>query len=334
MSAMTKRERVSAAIRGAEIDHPPAGFWGHDFLHEWSAADLAGTMLESAREFDYDFLKVNPRATYYAEAWGCAYHSAGDPNEGPVLDSYVLHDAADLDRIVAIDGTGGAFAEQLEALRLIGSGLAGQVPFVQTVFSPLSVVARLANGREPVVRWMTEEPERLHRALEAVTESLAQYAQASINAGADGIFFATTEWATPDACTPAQYAEFGRAYDLPVLEAVAGAPMNVLHVCRPNNMLLDLLDYPAGVVSWAPHAPGNASLAEVAGKTEKALMGGANERKTLLHGSPDDVRAEVAAAVAQTAGRRFLLAPGCSVPPQTPPESIRAAIAAVRGVSP
>ncbi len=330
MSGMSKRERVFAALRGEAVDRPPAGFWGHDFLREWSAQGLAAAMTESVSTLDYDFLKVNPRATYYAEAWGCRYRPSGDAVRGPETEASVLREAGDLDRIAAVDPAGGPFAEQLEALRLIGRGLKGGAPFVQTVFSPLSIVARLADSGEPVRRWMSEAPEALHAALAAVSETLAGYSRACLDAGADGIFFATTEWATPDACTLEQYAAFGRPYDLRVLEAVGDAPFNVLHVCRPNNMLAGLLDYPAAAVNWAMHAPGNLSLAEVAAKTGKALMGGVDERHALLRGSPDDVAAEVREALRQTGGRRFLLAPGCSISPQTPPENLRAAMAAVR----
>ncbi|MCH8995098.1 MAG: hypothetical protein IH959_09070 [Chloroflexi bacterium] len=330
MNDMNKRERVLAAIRGDEVDRPPVSFWGHDFLREWSAEELAAAMLESVRTFDYDYLKVNPRATYYAEAWGCRYRSANDPARGPEVESWVLHQTADLEAVRSVDGASGPFGEQLEALRLIADGLQGEVPFVQTVFSPLSVLGRLANDRELVHGWMSEAPDALHAALAAVTETLSSYARSCLDAGADGIFFATTEWGTYDACTEEQYQAFGRAYDVPVLEAVAGAPMNVLHVCRPNNMLELLLDYPAAVVNWAVHAPGNPSLAQVQAKTEKAVMGGVDERHTLLDGPPDAVREQVREARRATGGRGFLLAAGCSVSPQTPAEHLRAAVEAAR----
>jgi uroporphyrinogen-III decarboxylase len=50
----------------------------------------------------------------------------------------------------------------------------------------------------------------------------------------------------------------------------------------------------------------------------------------LLQGSPDDVRAQVREALRQTGGTRFLLGPGCSIDPRTPPENLRAAAEAVR----
>jgi uroporphyrinogen decarboxylase len=329
MAGMSKRERVRAALHGEPVDRVPVSFWGHDFLREWSAEGLAAAMVESVRTYDYDYLKVNPRATYYAEAWGCTFSRPSDPLRQPEALSFAVHEASDLQSIRPADGAAGPFAEQLEALRLIGRELGGEVPFVQTVFSPLSVVGRLTPDRRQVRRWMADAPDVLHAALAAVTETLAAYARACLAAGADGIFFPTTEWGTYDALTADEYHTFGRAYDLRVLNAASGAPFNILHVCRPNNMLELLLDEPAAAVNWAMHAPGNASLQDVQKKTDKALMGGVDERRALLTGTPDDVRAQVREALRQTGGRRFLLAPGCSIAPNTPPENLRAAVEAV-----
>ena len=276
---------------------------------------------------------MNPRASYYSEAWGCSYRPPGDPTRQPQIETWLLHAVSDLEKLKPVPGTGGAFGEQLDALRLIGEGLGGEVPFVQTVFSPLSVVGRLANGQEPVQRWLNDTPDALHGALDAVTETLAAYSRACLDAGADGIFFATTEWATFDVLTWEQYETFGKPYDLRVLEAVQGAPFNILHVCRPNNMLERLLDYPAAAVNWAMHAPGNASLGDIEAKTAKAVMGGVDERHALLQGSPGDVRSQVAEALDQTSGRGFLLAPGCSISPETPPANLRAAVEATQGAS-
>ena len=331
MAGMTKRERVRAALQGEPVDRVPVSFWGHDFLREWSAEGLAAAMVESVRTYDYDYLKVNPRATYYAEAWGCTFSPPDDALRQPGPASFAVHEASDLQALRSADGAGGPFAEQLDALRLIGRELGGDVPFVQTVFSPLSVVGRLTPERQQVRRWMSEAPDAVHAALATVTETLATYARACLDAGADGIFFATTEWGTYDVLTDELYNVFGRPYDLRVLEAAAGAELNILHVCRPNNMLAALLDYPAAAVNWAMHAPGNESLGAAQSKTAKAVMGGVDERHALLSGSPEDVRAQVREALRQTGGRRFLLAPGCSIAPNTPPENLRAAVEAARG---
>jgi len=329
MAKMTKRKRVAAALASDEVDRAPASFWGHDYLHEWTPEGLAEATLENYRRYDWDFVKVNPRATYYAEAWGSRYKPSGDDLHGPVNVDYVLKTPRDVDRLAPVDVQEGPFGEQLAALRLIGEGLAGQAAFIQTVFSPLSVIGRLANGDLGFVRrLMRENGEALHRALDAVAQTLATYAKACLEAGADGIFFATVEWATYDAATIEQYAEFGRPYDLQVLSAVTDATFNVLHVCRKDNMLLSMLDYPVHAFNWAANETGNPRQADVLAKSERAVMGGVSVR-TVSEGTPDQVAAEVAEALAETGGRHFLLSAGCSIPPQTPEDNLKAAIAAL-----
>jgi uroporphyrinogen decarboxylase len=322
---MNKRERVMAALAGQPVDRVPASFWGHDFLREWTAQGLADAMLESFRRYDWDYMKVNPRATYYAEAWGCRYRPSGSATRAPEVVDFVLKSAADLASIKAIDIGQGPFAEQLEALRLIGRGLAGEAPFIQTVFSPLAVVGRLANGDlEAVRRYMREAPQALHSALAAVADSLAAYGRACLEVGASGIFFATVDWGTYDNATAEQYQEFGRPYDLRVLEAVQGAEMNVLHVCRPRNMFDLLADYPVHAINWAAGEPGNPTLKEGLARSEHAVMGGVSVA-TVAQGTPDRVASEVRQALSETGGRRFLLAPGCSIPPETPEANLLAA---------
>ena len=71
MATMTKRERVRAAL--AVVDRPPAAMWGHDYLREWSPADLVAATVEEYRARDSDFIKLNPRWTFFAEAWGNTY---------------------------------------------------------------------------------------------------------------------------------------------------------------------------------------------------------------------------------------------------------------------
>jgi uroporphyrinogen decarboxylase len=103
-----------------------------------------------------------------------------------------------------------------------------------------------------------------------------------------------------------------------------------LHVCRNNNRLTDLLDYPVHAFHWAATGTDNPSLSDILARTDKAVMGGVSHDSTILGNRPEDVTAEARAAIDATGGRRFLLAPGCSIAPQTPEANLRAMIAAAR----
>jgi uroporphyrinogen decarboxylase len=167
--------------------------------------------------------------------------------------------------------------------------------------------------------------------LDVITRVFTEYALACLEAGASGIYFATTGWASRDVLREDEYRTFGLPYDLRLLEAIAAkAPFHVLHNCG-SNIHFDLLaEYPVSAISWAATLPGNPTLGEGMGRTRKAVMGGVSEKTTLVDGKPEDVAAEVTRAIEQTGGRRVLIGPGCSIPPRTPRANLEAAAAAAR----
>ncbi|TMB71125.1 MAG: hypothetical protein E6J43_00300 [Chloroflexi bacterium] len=327
---MTKNERVAAALKGDHVDAVPVSAWWHDFEREWLAHDLAEATLEAYRKYNWDFIKVNPRASYFGEAFGAKYA----PREGrqPDLIEPGVSAPEHLRRIERQDGRSGVWVEQLEALRLIAAGLEGEAPFMQTIFSPLATMSRITGSTKYVQRLMTENPGELLAALEPVAETLAAYSKASLDAGAAGIFFATVEWGSADVISIEDYNRFARPFDLKVLEAVKGAPFNVLHVCRDHNHLMHLRDYPVAALHWAWNDtnPDHYEVHEgIRAEEERAVMGGVSQ-ETMLSGTPREIKREASNAQASTCLRHHLLAPGCSIDPATPEANLRALVKAAR----
>src|SRR5579863_1203173 len=148
---MNKRERVDAALRGAAVDRVPISFWGHSYLQEWSPSGLADAMLANYQEFDWDWMKVNPRASYHVEDWGGELVRSTDPNHGPTFKRPAVTEPADWRRLRPLVPDQGVLGEQLDALRQIHEGLRGEAYCVQTIFSPLSIAKYLVgNLPEPV----------------------------------------------------------------------------------------------------------------------------------------------------------------------------------------
>jgi uroporphyrinogen decarboxylase len=332
MEQMNKRERVRAALQGKSVDRPPISFWRHFFEKETSAAGLAEAMLGFQHTYDWDFMKVNPRACYHAEPWGCRFQFSGQPDIDPKLIEAVVK-TPDVWRLIKpLSPTSGAFGEQLEALRLIKAGLQGEVPFVETIFTPLSVAGRLVGSDDVMREHLQQFPERVHEALEAITVTFERFAKACLDGGVDGLFYATTGWATYDRLTDAEYEEFGRPYDVRVLKAVEDAPFNILHVCRSHNMLWKLLDYPTHAVNWATADSTNPKIGDVWRRSHRPVIGGVDHVGTLRQAAPEAVAAEVRSAAGQTR-EGLLIGPGCSISPQTPEVNLRAARAAVASLT-
>ena len=122
-----------------------------------------------------------------------------------------------------------------------------------------------------------------------------------------------------------EYREFGEPYDLQVLAAVQGAPFNLLHICGPDVYFDLAATYPVHAVNWATLNQNNPSVGEAARtQTRQALVGGVDELGVLQSGTPEEVATQARMAIAETGGRRFLLAPGCGTRMDVPAANLHA----------
>jgi uroporphyrinogen decarboxylase len=326
--AMTRRERVAAALRGAPVDRVPLAFWMHNFATENSAKDLAAETLRLARQFGWDYLKPQSRAQCFAEMWGLRYRPSSARAVPYTVIANPCTSAADLERLEPADPQAGALGEQLEALRLIRAGVGPDTPIIWTVFSPLMVVpSLLPGGREHALGLMRAEPDAFEHALDVVADTLADYAKACLEAGADGLFYATNV-ATRELVTAAECRRFQRPYDLRILGAAGSAAFNVLHVCGTGVRFEEFTDYPVHAHSWAV-VPENPTLREGHRRTGRAVMGGLPAKPGMATLTPQAVAARARASVRDMNGRWLLLAPDCSINPDTPDALMQAARAAL-----
>lgn len=329
---MNKKERVDAALRDEVVDRVPASIWGHDFVREWSAQGLAETMVENFTRYDWDYVKVNPRACYHVEDWRVRVRPSGDRYHAPIFEDTPIKSSADWKRLRPLEPDQGTLGEQLKALQLINHAVGYDAYFVQTIFCPLGIARYLVGHRnEPVLQTIREDRAALHKALRVITETFTTFALACMEYGASGIFYTTNGWASKELLTADQYREFGEQYDLEFLDAIKKrAKFNILHNCGSHIYFDQLASYAVHALNWDASAEGNPGLEDGKKRSGKAVMGGMNQSGTLKSGSPSQVREEVARALEQTGGQHFLLAPGCAIAPETPTKNLEAVRAALR----
>ena len=237
-----------------------------------------------------------------------------------------IKDHHDWLHIRTLDVTKGVLGREVDCIRLVKAQLGGQAPILQTVFAPMTVAAKLTNER--FVYDVRERRWELRQALGPITQTVSDFVQACLEAGADGIFYATQS-ATTAMFTEDEFREFGMENDLRVLESIKGkAKLVVLHIHGMDVMFDLLAGYPVDVINWHDRRtpPG---LREALTRCTQGLAGGINERDTLPKATAERVDAEVADAIAQTSGRRLIVAPGCVMPVTTPEEIITATRCAV-----
>jgi uroporphyrinogen decarboxylase len=310
------RGRVRAALAGREVDRPPVGAWGHTYREEWSPEQLARVTIDRARRLRWDFVKFQPRATFFSEAFGNRYRPSGHRLRAPVLETAAVPDLDSWKQLRLVDRK--AMDEQARALGLVVQELGEEVPVLQTVFSPITVGSYLV-GRDKrrVVRELRRHPEVVLPALEKVLDALLDFSRKSVEAGAAGVFYAISGFATPDAMPVQVYDELVFPLDQRFCSALpAAAWFNVVHLCGSRVNLDVARRLPVQCVSYSIHNAGNPSLGEARRLTGKAVMGGLEQRRVLVSGPEQAIERQVREAVEDTGGRGLLLAPGCSVPPR------------------
>jgi uroporphyrinogen decarboxylase len=325
---MTKRERVAAALRRQPVDRPPLSFWRHAPEVDHTARGLADAMLGWQRRWDLDFIKLMSSGVYCVEDWGCRVAYQGAPSGAKQCTEHAVQAAADWSRIKPLDPGSGALGRELEALRLVVRERADDVPVLHTLFSPLTIARKLAGER--LADDLRAAPDAVAGALGAITETAIRYAAATLEAGADGLFFAT-QMASAEVLGEADCLRFETAHARRVLDSVQGrSGITLLHLHGKAIHFDQLAALPVHAVNWHDRLtpPG---LGEAQRRFGGAVVGGLGEWGTLRQGPLDAIAAEAADAVSQTGGRGVIVAPGCVLPLDVPDAHLEAVVRTVKG---
>jgi len=324
---LNHRDRLQAIFEGQKPDRWAASFWRHFFHLEHYAEGTAEAMVDFQQAFDWDFMKINPRADYHVQDWGVHLDYSHDEFAKHPKSMFPIRSAEDWSKIKPLPLDAPNLAEHLQVVNLIRKRLGPELPVLMTVFTPLSVAGRLVEDRSLLQQHIADNPEAVHGALEAITDTFARFAVELRNAGADGLFYATTQWASSDMMTWEQYREFGVPYDLRVIEASSEEAINLLHVCGSNNYLRELqeIDYHCQLVNWDTSDPTNLPLDQaydvLPGKT---LVGGVDHTGWLQHSGDEEIGHQIQRLQAEHDSSRLILGPGCSMPPETTSANLRA----------
>lgn len=334
---MEKRELVEASIAGQKTWRVPVSAWTHMIPQEIKNEDFVAATLSYAKEFDWDWIKINNRATLFAEAWGNVFDLQDYDGVLARLVSSEVGTPPDLSRIERLDVSSGVFGEYLDkSLRPIVKGLNG-VPSVQTVFSPLTTLAFIAGrpkfhsqtegnrSHAAALRELIEHhPRETHAALERITDTLCDFAEACIATGADGIFFAIMLLARDGILSVEEYEEFGKPYDERIFKRVQNALLNILHICGQHSHFALASELPANAISWGSIGQGNPTLAQARKTLDKVLIGGIDEVDVLNHGTPEDILQQARESIISCGQYKTFLAPGCCIWLDTPRENLHA----------
>lgn len=318
---MDKFERVQAAIKGENVDKIPASVWMHYSLIDQDVEKLAETQVAAAEAYDYDFIKLMPYGLYGVKDYGAKIQYFNEVNRPPVVTEYAVENGKDWADLEILSPYKGEYGKTLELAERVGKLTRGSIPFIQTIFSPLTTARKLAGDR--ILTDIKEHPEEFKAGLQAITDTTIAFVKANIEAGVSGFFFAT-QCANYDYMTEEQYKEFGIAYDLQVVNAYKDKTFfNVGHLHGANGMFALYSSLPFNVINWHD-TWGGPSMAEARKITDKCLLGGVREigfydekgqllRPSLLTSGTQKeiIEAIKAATVDQVGAKGVMFGPGC-----------------------
>ncbi|HLJ68019.1 MAG TPA: uroporphyrinogen decarboxylase family protein [Chloroflexota bacterium] len=321
---LSHRDRVRAALASQPVDRPAVSFWVH-FPGEDQAPDgLATCTLDLQRTYDLDIVKLHPTGMYPVVDYGVAIRLSSDGLGTTEYVSGPVSGPDDWSRVPAASPDQGELARQIEAVRRVRAGLGDDTPIIQTIYSPLSLAAKLVGGKlTPALMTTPSLPPLLARLAADVTA----FGKACIEAGADGFFFASQ--LANSGFDRDEYERLGVPYDLQVLSALRPLAWIVvlhLHGDKPYMHLADR--YPVDALSWEDRetTPG---IAEARTMTRRSFVAGVGRRVPLASGRPEDVAEQVGQAVADAGDRGLVVAPGCTIPVSVSRENLQALRSAV-----
>jgi MtaA/CmuA family methyltransferase len=333
---MTSLERVRNVVTGQPVDHLPvqpilnkfaARHTGVAYIdYTKDARKLATAQLKIAEEFGIDCLLV--RSDFAREVIDIAGQDSIDwtIENGPTVnaDRAALLLPVKLREFRVPDPFGGGrLHDRIRAIEILrAKGGAGQ-SVVGWLSGPFSLAAGL-RGLERLKQDLVSDPSFANDLLDFTAEVSVRFADAQIRSGADTIGIGDN---AAVGISAQQYEQFLFPRQKRIVEAIKHRHTTALmrlHMCGPTESLLskmgqlpvDIYDLDSAVDianarSWLGH--GRVILGNVAPKME------------LLEGPPRKVY-DAARKCHEAAGAYHIVAAGCEVLPQTPPENLRSLV--------
>ena len=331
---MNAKERVMRVLNHQKPDRMPCfganstvtygqmekvqAFWpqGHE-----DGEVMAKQALAAYSMLDFDAVRVPFSQTFEAEALGCKLKSgrAADGIEGiPGIDHpppFKLDDSIDFpDDFLSR----GKIPELLKAVRILKKELGDEVPVVGGIIGPFTIAAALLD-MVPLLKASLRTPEKMRPFLEVAEKAGTTLAMALINAGAD-IICCEDMTASPMMVSPDTYRDYELGYQRKQFEAIS-VP-KILHICGNVDKIVEWMGQTgADVLSLEPKA--SAQLAREKCDPDIILMGGVDTAETLYLKDSDRVIEECEKTIADGVQ---ILAPGCTVAPDTPLENLLAMV--------
>ncbi|MFA7408114.1 MAG: uroporphyrinogen decarboxylase family protein [Anaerolineaceae bacterium] len=303
---MNRIERIRAVLAGQVPDRVPASFWFHFPAEQAHGEAAVKAHLDYFRQIKPDFLKIM--------------------NEHPYQTKVQIKIPSDWRKLKPAPLSSEFYQAQLDEIKQITDALKGECLTTTTIFNPFSSGDHASDRL--VTQHLKEDPQSVNMGLAVIAESLAEFAVACLDAGADGIYF-SAQGGEADRFSEHVFLEFIKPHDLTVLNAIRSkGELNIIHICRDNVRLHLYCNYPGHVFNWAVTAPVNLSLKSGKRLFTRPILGGLDNNGLIVKGKPEEIEHAVHEIIRSAGPANLIIGADCTLPTDINRENIRLAIEA------
>ena len=254
------------------------------------------------------------------------------PENGvPYISRPALGDIAELDRLPRPDPwKAGRFRLILQAAHRLVDQIGEQVPVSISLPGPFTSAAN-TRGTESFMKDVLKNPEAAHRLIRLALEIAIDFVEVAAPLGVK--FGIGDPTASGTLISPRLFREFAQPYLKELSDAIirctGSAPS--LHICGNTSRIWpEMADTGAGLLSLDDVV--DLAEAKAAVGDRVVLVGNIRPTATMFHGTPEDVRANARLCLqkAWDSPKGHVLALGCGLPIDTPPENVHALLQAAR----
>lgn len=328
---MTGKELILKALRNEETSRPAwlpfVGCHGGKLIGKTASeylqsADLLVEGLEEAvRRYRPDGLPIMFDLQVEAEILGCDLHWANEVP--PAVISHPLTSMS-IEDLPEYDVSKGRFPLVLNALdRMVAAH--EDIAFYGLICGPFTLALHLL-GNDIFLK-MYDDPDGVKDVLSYASEIGVKSAEAYLEHGASviGIVDPMTSQISAD-----HFAEFVTPAVNKVFDAVrAKGGFSSLFVCGDATRNLEAMCRTTADNVSVDEQISMSELRKICAEWGKSFGGNIKLTAVLLLGTPDDSAADAADIIEASGNRGFILAPGCDLPYNTPPENLEAVAEAV-----
>ncbi|MFW9921003.1 MAG: uroporphyrinogen decarboxylase family protein [Candidatus Thorarchaeota archaeon] len=329
---MSKFDLLKQTFLGNVDEQIPLALWKHHPDADRSPEGLAQAEVAFHKKFDSDVMKISFFGHYPCIDFGCEAEYDGAITGSTTLTKAAIGQTSDWEVLDKPDVMEGEFGNQVRAVELIQKYAHGIVPTMATIFDGPMVADKICD--KELARYMDESPEVIESALDIITDVMIDFARATLEAGADGVFIAS-QHSTMASVSDEHYKKFILPQDEKLISKLRGKAKFIvmhLHAREPNEVIrFDPISRTKGLdaVNWEDQTS-SIDLREGKSIAKKTAFGGIDHNGIFRTGTPEEARRQVIEAIDEAGLEHLVIAPGCVITIDTPEDNIQAVKQAVR----